>query len=362
MFKLKEIFILGIEGTAWNFSAAIVNSKDIIAESKSTYVPKQGGIHPREAAQHHSSNAPIVIKELLEKFYTKGYNINDISGIAFSNGPGLGPCLRVCATVARMLSLIFKKPLIAVNHCIAHIEIGLWDTKLNDPIILYVSGANTQILSFNLNKYRVLGETLDIGLGNSIDKFARSAGLQHPGGPKVELLSKNSTKLLKLPYTVKGMDLFYSGLSECASRKIKYDIHGNIINLEDICYSYQEIAFAMAVEVVERALAHTQKNEVMVVGGVGANLRLQEMLLKMCISRNCTFRSPSKQYMGDNGVMIARAGYLMYKENKFVDIKLSYINQTSRVDSIDISWNKKKNIKKQKTNVLVNGAEANIDI
>lgn len=232
---MKEIFILGIEGTAWNFSTAIISSKGVIAESNSTYVPKEGGIHPREASQHHANNATIVLTNLFNKLKEKGYSKNDIDAIAFSKGPGLGPCLRVTATVARILSLILKKPLIGVNHCIAHIEIGIWNTKCIDPVILYVSGANSQLLIFNNCRYRVLGETLDIGLGNSLDKFARTANLSHPGGPKIEQLAKYATELIELPYTVKGMDLFYSGLSVAATRKLKKNENNKIINLENVC-------------------------------------------------------------------------------------------------------------------------------
>lgn len=365
MFNLNDIFILGIEGTAWNFSTAIISSDGVIAESKNTYVPNVGGIHPREAAQHHANVAASVIKDLIDKFQKCGYSINSISAISFSKGPGLGPCLRITGTVARMLSLMLKKPLIGVNHCIAHIEIGMWNTKAIDPIILYVSGANSQILTFNNSKYRILGETLDIGLGNSLDKFARSAGLQHPGGPKIELLSKKATSFVELPYTVKGMDLFYSGLSAEATRKLIINNNEKIINLENLCYSYQEIAFSMIVEVVERALSHTQKREVLLVGGVGANLRLQKMLLDMCNDRNCSFKVPEMKYLGDNGVMIAYTGLLMYKCNCFTDIKLSNIDASFRPDTIDILWRKNISCELKEESIQDNiffGAEAQIKV
>lgn len=329
---MKNTFILGIEGTAWNLSAAIVNENEIIAEVTETYKPEKGGIHPREAAQHHAKYAAGVIKKLFEAAKEKGVRPSDLEGIAFSQGPGLGPCLRTVATAARMLSLSLKIPLIGVNHCIAHIEIGIWRTPARDPVVLYVSGANSQVLSYMTGKYRVFGETLDIGLGNALDKFARGAGLSHPGGPKIEALAKEAKQYIHLPYVVKGMDLSFSGLSTAASEALKKT------SLEDVCYSYQETAFAMVVEVAERALAHTGKNEVLLAGGVGANTRLREMLNSMCEARGAKFYVPEKRFMGDNGIMIAYTGLLMYKSGKTLSLEESKVNPAFRTDDVDVTW------------------------
>ena len=195
---------------------------------------------------------------------------------------------------------------------------------------------------------------MDIGLGNSLDKFARSINLKHPGGPKVEQLAKSSKSFIKLPYTVKGMDLFYSGLSTAATRMVTNKNE----NINDVCYSYQEVAFAMVVEVVERALSLTKKKEVLLVGGVGANLRLQEMLLKMCDERKCLFFVPKSLYLGDNGIMIANTGLSMYKHNIFLDIKSSVVDPTYRTDLVTIPW-RNEYIKKN-DNIINDGAEAKI--
>ncbi|HEY9245920.1 MAG TPA: tRNA (adenosine(37)-N6)-threonylcarbamoyltransferase complex transferase subunit TsaD, partial [Candidatus Methanoperedens sp.] len=212
---MSEISILGLEGTAWNLSAAIVNESDVIAQTTATYSPPSGGIHPREAAQHHADHISRVVAETLRK---GGKNID---AVAFSMGPGLGPCLRTVATAARALALSFKIPLIGVNHCIAHIEVGRWRTPAKDPVTLYVSGANSQVLAYRKGRYRVFGETLDIGMGNALDKFARSVGLPHPGGPKIEELAKQATGYVPLPYTVKGMDFSFSGLTTAAQESAK---------------------------------------------------------------------------------------------------------------------------------------------
>lgn len=337
---MKNTFILGIEGTAWNLSAAIVTETEIIAEVTETYKPEAGGIHPREAAQHHAKYAASVIRRLLAEAKKKGIQPSEIDGIAFSQGPGLGPCLRTVATAARMLSISLGVPLIGVNHCIAHIEVGIWRTPAKDPVVLYVSGANSQVISYMEGRYRVFGETLDIGLGNALDKFARRAGLPHPGGPKIEEYAKNATRYIPLPYVIKGMDLSFSGLSTAASEALKK------APLEDVCYSYQETAFAMVVEVAERALAHTGKKEILLAGGVGANARLREMLNEMCEARGAKFYVPEKRFMGDNGTMIAYTGLLMYKSGSTLSLEESRVNPNFRTDDVKVTWIKEEEMKK----------------
>lgn len=329
---MKKKIVLGIEGTAWNLSAALVDKKDVITEITHTYVPLTGGIHPREAAQHHAKFVSEVIRKLLEDGKNKGISQNEINGIAFSQGPGLGACLRTVATAARALALSLNIPLIGVNHCLAHIEIGRWKTPAYDPVTLYVSGANSQLLAYKTGKYRIFGETLDIGLGNALDKFARSAGLTHPGGPKIEKLAKKAKNYIPLPYVVKGMDLSFSGLSTAATNALERH------SLEDICYSFQETAFSMVVEVTERALAHTGKKEVLLAGGVGANNRLREMIQIMCEDRGASFYVPEKRYMGDNGTMIAYLGLLMLNAGNTLEIKNSHINPNFRPDMVDVTW------------------------
>jgi len=313
--------ILGIEGTAWNLSAALFD-QDLIAMVSRPYSPPQGGIHPREAAQHHAS----VMGELI---HTVVSDADQIGGIAFSQGPGLGPCLRTVATAARSLALSLNVPLIGVNHCVAHIEIGCFATGCRDPVVLYASGANTQVIGYLNGRYRIFGETLDIGIGNALDKFARSKNLPHPGGPLLEKLAQDG-QYIELPYTVKGMDLAFSGLVSAAKE--------SRAPLPDVCFSLQETAFAMCVEVTERALSLTGKKEVLLVGGVGANRRLQEMLRSMCEERGAQFFVPEKKYLGDNGAMIAYTGKLMLQSSPPLPIKSSRINPSFRSDDVEVTW------------------------
>lgn len=313
--------VLGIEGTAWNLSSALFG-EDLVSLYSKPYKPLHGGIHPREAAQHHASEMKVVIGRVLT-------DPSKVAGIAFSMGPGLGPCLRTVATAARALSLSLGVPLVGVNHCVAHIEIGRFATGCRDPVVLYASGANTQVIGYLNRRYRIFGETLDIGIGNALDKFARSRGLPHPGGPGIEDLAKRGT-YVELPYTVKGMDLAFSGLVS-AARESKADI-------EDICFSLQETAFAMCVEVTERALAHAGKEEVLLVGGVGANSRLQEMLRTMCEDRGSSFFVPEMKYLGDNGAMIAYLGRIMLEHGMAMRPEETRVNPSFRSDQVEVTW------------------------
>lgn len=324
----RELHILGIEGTAWNLSAAVVNNEKVVAEASATYVPASGGIHPREAAQHHASSIGEIIKKVFESA-----DAEKIDAVAFSQGPGMGPCLRTAATAARTLSLSLGVPLIGVNHCVAHIEVGRWMCNVKDPVVVYVSGGNSQIIAYRDKHYRVFGETLDISIGNALDKIARALNLPHPGGPKIEALAKKSKAYIKLPYVVKGMDLSFSGLATAAQEACRRGMNPN-----DVCYSFQETAFAMLVEVTERALAHTRKSEVILVGGVGANERLREMLDSMCRDRGAGFHVPDKKFLGDNGMMIAYTGLVMFRHGVTLSVDKSAVKPNFRTDEVDIVW------------------------
>lgn len=321
---------LGIEATAHTFGIGIVDDKgNVLANNRSIYQPKKGGIHPREAAEHHCLNAVSVIKEALE---TAKVGLKDVDLIAFSQGPGLPPCLRVGGVAARMLAMKLGKPLIGVNHCIAHIEIGKVCTGMKDPVTLYVSGGNTQILAFTEGRYRVFGETQDIAIGNCIDQFSREIGLKHPGGPKAEKLAKEG-KWTELPYVVKGMDVSFSGILTKAIEKYK---KGE--KVEDICFSLQETCFAMLTETVERAVAHTEKKEVLLSGGVAANSRLQEMLRIMCEERGAEFAVVPRELSGDNGAMIAWTGLIDYNSGRRQKIEDTKIDRYWRTDQAEIGW------------------------
>jgi len=326
---------LGIEGTAHSIGIGIVKGKNdscsVISNMIRTYRPEKGGIHPREAANHHVTYIADLMKEALEQAHIPA---QDVDLISFSQGPGLGPCLRTAATAARALSLKLHKPIIGVNHCVAHLEIGRGVIpECTDPVLLYTSGANTQVIAFAEGKYRVFGETLDIGIGNCLDKFGRTLEMPFPSGPRIEQLAKKSTNYLELPYSVKGMDIAFSGLLTAAIHYYK-----NNKPLEDICYSLQETAFAALTEITERAMAHTEKQQVLLGGGVAANQRLRDMVSMMANERGARFFVPEKNLCVDNGAMIAWLGYIMYQSGVRMEIDDTIINQRFRTDQVEVIW------------------------
>lgn len=294
------------------------------------YRPEMGkGILPRDASEHHTKNASSVIKSALEN---AKINLADVKLIAFSQGPGLPPCLHVGASIARYLSVSKNIDLIGVNHPVAHIEIGRLTAGSKDPVVLYLSGGNTQVISFAEGRYRIFGETQDLAVGNVFDIVARELQLKSPGGPEIEKMAVNGM-YIELPYSVKGMDLSFSGIVTEAVKNIKSGAKA-----EDVCYSLQETCFAMLTEVTERAQAHTGKNEVLLVGGVAANKRLQDMLRIMCEERGAKLFVVDKKYSGDNGTMIAWAGMLAYKSGQKTSLEKSRIKQKWKTDEAKITW------------------------
>ena len=330
---------LGIESTAHTLSFGLVDPNGIPFPSCSdTVSPDEGGIHPREAADHHKEVAPVLLENILLQ---NELSISDIGAVSYSQGPGLAPCLRVGAAIARGISSRLEIPLIGVNHCVAHIEIGRDQCGCVDPVLLYVSGGNTQVIARLEGRYRVLGETLDIGIGNMLDKFARTQGIPFPGGPVIEKLAAQwlaenpnpSMDGLELPYAVRGMDLAFSGVMTAAQRLLD---SGK--SLGAVCWSLQEHAFSACVEVAERAMAHTGKSELLLGGGVACNMRLRKMCKLMADERESISFAPPRMYCIDNGTMIAKLGFLELLNGRITTYSESAIDQYLRTDQTPISW------------------------
>jgi N6-L-threonylcarbamoyladenine synthase/protein kinase Bud32 len=327
---------LGIESTAHTFGVGIVDFEgNMLSKVNDLYKPHEGGIHPVKAKEQHLNNFTRIIEEALQE---ANCTLDDLSLIAFSQSPGLGPVLRIGALLARLLSQSLGIPLVGVNHCVAHIEIGRLLCDIEDPLTLYVSGGNTIISAYESKAYQIFGETLDIAIGNMIDAFGRDIGLSHPGGPKVEKLAQEASTYLPLPYIVKGMDLSFSGLYTAAKRLVDNLNEQKDYTVNDIAYSLQETCFAMLTEVTERALAHTGKEEVLLTGGVAANKRLQEMVEYICEDHDARFEVVPLKYAGDNGAMIAWTGILRYKAKGADSIEDTHIKPKERMDNIDVPW------------------------
>ncbi|MEM2909935.1 MAG: KEOPS complex N(6)-L-threonylcarbamoyladenine synthase Kae1 [Nitrososphaerota archaeon] len=321
--------VLGIESTAHTFGVGVASSDGrILANENRVYKPPKGGIHPREAAQHHARVAPETLRAGISR---AGISLSELDGIAFSVGPGLGPCLRTGATIARTLALSLNKPLIAVNHSVAHIEIGRLLAGCRDPMVLYVAGGNTLVVTFSAGRYRVFGETLDIAAGNCLDAFGIKAGIGPM--PMPELMAEKAKSFVQLPYTVKGMDVSFSGLLTAAFLKLKQGVA-----LEDVCLGLTETVYSMLTEVTERAVAYTAKKEILVVGGLARSKRLREMLDTMARERGAEVYTIPDEYAGDNGAMIAWNGVLQLLSGMVVDVEDSRVKPRMRIDEVDVKW------------------------
>jgi len=324
-------YILGIETTAHTFGAAVLDfNGKILSNVTDSYTTEKGGMIPLEVRKHHRKVAPKVYQKALEE---AGIKEDQLAAIAFSNAPGLAPCLIEGMNFVKKLAKKLNLPVVPVNHCIAHLEIGE-TTGAKDPVLLYASGANTQVIAYEAGKYRVFGETLDLGVGNFIDTFARYAGLGFPGGPKIQKLAEKSKHLIELPYSVKGMDVAFSGLQT----KLKHLLDKGE-KIEDLAFSLQETVFAMLVEVAERAMAHTGKKELLLGGGVACNTRLQEMCKIMCKERGAKFFCPPNFLLVDNAAMIGYLGLKMFKKGYGEkDLKKIDIAPRERTDDVIVRW------------------------
>ncbi|KAI9291850.1 O-sialoglycoprotein endopeptidase [Neoconidiobolus thromboides FSU 785] len=342
-----SIIALGLEGSANKLGVGIIShtfkdnvriKSNILANLRHTYITPPGqGFLPKDTAKHHREHIIGLLKEALK---VANLDCRQIDVICFTKGPGMGSPLISVAVVARTLSLLWKKPIVGVNHCIGHIEMGREITGATNPIVLYVSGGNTQVIAYSKNRYRIFGETLDIAVGNCLDRFARVINLSNSPSPgyNIEQEAKKGNKYIELPYAVKGMDVSFSGiLSYIESIGIEKLKKGECTE-EDLCFSLQETIFSMLVEITERAMAHVGSKEVLVVGGVGCNLRLQEMIGIMASERGGSVFATDERFCIDNGIMIAHAGLLAYNNGQITPLEKTSCTQRFRTDSVYVGW------------------------
>ena len=330
--------IIGLEGSANKIGVGVVRDGKILSNPRRTYnAPAGQGFLPRDTAEHHRKYVLVVVKEALQEAQVKPL---DIDAVAFTKGPGMGAPLVSVAVVARTLAQMWKVPIIGVNHCIAHIEMGRLITGSDNPTVLYVSGGNTQIIAYSEQRYRIFGETIDIAVGNCLDRFARALKLSNDPSPgyNIEQAAKKGKKFLPLPYVVKGMDVSFSGILSFIEDRVDQLISTGEFSAEDLCFSLQETLFAMLTETTERAMAHTGSQEVLIVGGVGCNLRLQEMVGIMCTERGARLYATDMRFCIDNGAMIAQAGWHMFNHKMLTAWGDTTITQRFRTDDVQVKW------------------------
>ncbi|KAI4285210.1 MAG: hypothetical protein L6R38_000816 [Xanthoria sp. 2 TBL-2021] len=345
---------IGLEGSANKLGVGVIlhppkgDSAQILANIRHTFVSPPGeGFLPKDTAKHHRTWVVRLVKQALRE---AGVTIDDVDCVCYTKGPGMGAPLQGVAVSARMLSLLWDKELVGVNHCIGHIEMGREITGAQNPVVLYVSGGNTQVIAYASQRYRIFGEALDIAVGNCLDRFARTLNISNDPAPgyNIEQLAKRGKHLLDLPYTVKGMDCSFSGILasiDVLAAKLERDttgwrdeVSGEVISREDLCFSLQETIFAMLVEITERAMAHVASHQVLIVGGVGCNERLQQMMGMMAKDRGGSVFATDERFCIDNGIMIAHAGLLAYRTGFTTALTDSTCTQRFRTDEVLIKW------------------------
>ncbi|ETN45541.1 uncharacterized protein HMPREF1541_09373 [Cyphellophora europaea CBS 101466] len=345
---------IGLEGSANKLGVGIIEhpllgkghaTAKILSNIRHTYVSPPGeGFLPKDTALHHRAHVADLVRRALKE---AGRTIADIACICYTKGPGMGAPLQSVAIAARTLALLWDKPLVGVNHCVGHIEMGRTITRAMNPVVLYVSGGNTQVIAYASNRYRIFGETLDIAVGNCLDRFARTLNISNDPAPgyNIEQLAKNGKWLLDIPYAVKGMDVSFSGIlariDELAAQTKSGTLKapdGGLITPEDLCFTLQETVFAMLVEITERAMAHVGSTQVLIVGGVGCNLRVQEMMGIMAESRRGSVFATDERFCIDNGIMIAHAGLLAFETGQVTKLEDSTCTQRFRTDDVWVGW------------------------
>ncbi|MBI5226615.1 tRNA (adenosine(37)-N6)-threonylcarbamoyltransferase complex transferase subunit TsaD [Candidatus Micrarchaeota archaeon] len=311
---------LGFECTAHTFGAAIVDSSGrFLSSEKASFISTGKGMVPREVLTFHKAHASAVLDRTLA---AAGPDVVEkIDAIAISQGPGIGTLLHEGLQTACTLADTLDVPLFGINHAVAHLEIGRKECSAKDPVYLYVSGGNTQLLiredgdgqgeKNRASRYHIVGETLDIGIGNLLDKSARLLGLGFPGGPPLYELSLKGKNFVELPYTIKGMDVCFSGLYTAFKNRFEHvDPKKDAVVPADLAFSLQEVAFDMVCEAAERALSHFEKDELVLAGGVACSKVLQEKTKIMCQERGAKMLVPENKFLTDNGAMIAWNGIL----------------------------------------------------
>ncbi|XP_055327195.1 tRNA N6-adenosine threonylcarbamoyltransferase-like isoform X2 [Paramacrobiotus metropolitanus] len=332
------VIAMGFEGSANKLGIGIIKDGEVLSNPRRTFITPPGtGFLPNETAQHHQLHILNLVNEALT---IAGISSNEVDVLCYTKGPGMAPPLMSVAVVVRTLAQLWEKPVIGVNHCIGHIEMGRTVTGADNPTVLYVSGGNTQVIAYSQQRYRIFGETIDIAVGNCLDRFARVLKLSNDPSPgfNIEKLARDGKKFLPMPYSVKGMDVAFSGILSFIEERADNLLAKGEYTPEDLCFSLQETVFAMLVEITERAMAHCGSREVLLVGGVGCNLRLQEMMGQMAAERGAMLHATDDRYCIDNGAMIAQAGYCQYLTGCTTALEDTFVTQRFRTDEVFVSW------------------------
>lgn len=329
MQEKKDMIILGIESSCDETSASIVkNGTEEIATVISSQIDihkDYGGVVPEIASRHHVKNITIVLEECLEK---ANMTMEEVDAIAITFGPGLIGSLLIGLEAAKTLAWIYQKPLIPVHHIAGHIYANSLVRPLKFPLLaLVVSGGHTELIEMTDHyKFKKLGGTLDDAIGECYDKVARVMGLEYPGGPKLDKLSKEGKPTYKLPIPLHddSYNFSFSGLKSAVINLAHNERQRKEpIRQADLAASFQKVAVESVVRKTKKAIEDKQIKYLIVAGGVAANQILRGEIEKLAAEEQIEMSVPPMKYCTDNATMIAAAGYYAYLDGRVANLTLN---------------------------------------
>lgn len=320
---MNDVYILAIESSCDETSASIVkNGNEDIATVINSQIDVHtlyGGVVPEVASRLHLENITLVIDECLKRANMK---VEDMDAIAVTYSPGLLGSLLVGVEAAKMLSLVYNKPLIKVNHMMGHICANNINQELKYPLIsLIISGGHTDLIYMeNENSFQYIGQTLDDAIGECFDKVARILDMPYPGGPNVERLAKDGKDSYPMPKLLndESCNFSFSGIKSHVNNLVhNMKQRGENVCKEDMACSFQNAVTESLVSKTEKALLNYDAKYLSVAGGVASSSFIREKLKGMCDKHGVEMFIPEKKYCTDNATMIGAAAYILFKNNEF---------------------------------------------
>lgn len=318
--------ILGIETSCDDTAAALIDlNGTVLSHVKASNLESHkqwGGIVPSLAACDHLKLLPPVVRQVFEK---AGHKPNQLIGVAATCGPGLIGSLLVGSTFGKAMAMGLEVPFLPINHLEAHALMPLYETNIDFPyLLLLISGGHSQFfLVRSLGDYFLLGQSLDDALGEAFDKVARMLGLDYPGGPALEALAKSGdparSQLPRPMYGRPGCDLSFSGLKTAVLRLTQKENMDCVETRSDIAASFQNTICQTLQNRLEAAVKMARQKtpdlkNVVISGGVAANAAIRKELEEACAQLDLTLSAPKPELCTDNGIMVAFAAYLHYKQ------------------------------------------------
>lgn len=324
---MKDIYVLGIESSCDETSAAIVkNGREVISNVINSQIAiheKFGGVVPEIASRKHIEAISQVVEEALKQ---ANMTFDDVDVIACTYGPGLVGALLVGVGYAKALSYALNKPLVGTNHIEGHIAANYITFKELEPefLCLIISGGHTHLAKIeDYTKFEILGKTRDDAVGEAFDKVARVMNLSYPGGPKVDKLAKMGEPNIELPKVhMEGLDFSFSGIKTAV---INLNHNKKDLKKEDLCASFEETVSDMLIQNTKKAIQATGIKKVALAGGVSANIFIRNKFLELGKELDVKVYFPELSLCTDNAAMIASAGYYRYLNGDISDLTLNAV-------------------------------------